>query len=464
MTDTLNIRRTDGAPLDRLAAGLTGRLLLPGEPDYEARALPWNVAVPSSPAAVVEVADAADVATVIRFAAEHGLEVDVRATGHGAARVSERTLLVHTGRLDEVTVHQDGWARVGAGVVWSQVIEAAAPYGLAPLCGSSPGVGVVGLITGGGLGPMARTFGHASDHVRSFEVVTGDGVVRRASAEENPALFWGLRGGKGTLGIVTAVELDLPSLPEFLGGCVYFGGADVAPVARAWRAWADTLPEEATTSLAILRLPDAPFVPAPLAGRCTVAVRFAWVGSSTDGAAVFAPMAQVAEPVFGGVAVMPYTQVGMIHADPVEPMPVLETVELLDDLSEAALDTLLELAGPEADCPQMIVEVRRLGGALSREPEHPSAVCHRSAGYSLLTIGIGVPPLLELTAAHADRLADRMRDWTNGGALPNFGGNTTAAAVARNFDAETLSRLSSLATAYDPAGVLAAGRAIRVAG
>jgi FAD/FMN-containing dehydrogenase len=131
-----------------------------------------------APAAVVAAASAADVAAAVRAAASCGLRVAVQGTGHGAQPCGDDVLLVTTGALDECTVHPDGWARVGAGVRWQQVVDACVPHGLAPLCGSSLDVGVVGYTTGGGLGPMARTFGLASDAVRAFDVVTGDGELR----------------------------------------------------------------------------------------------------------------------------------------------------------------------------------------------------------------------------------------------------------------------------------------------
>ncbi len=460
---TENPGPASGAPLPELAATLTGRVVLPTDTGYAALATPWNVAVPSAPLAVVVAAGAEDVSSVLRFAAQHGLEVDVRGTGHGAAPAGDRTLLVHTGRLDELTVHPDGWARVGAGVRWAQLIEAAAPFGLAPPCGSAPGVGVVGLLTGGGIGPVARSLGVSSDYVRAFDVVTGDGTVRRASPEENPALYWGLCGGKGALGIVTAVELDLPTLPELFGGCLYFDAADATAVAHTWRRWSADLPEAASTSLAILRLPALPSVPAALAGRCTLAVRFTWVGDPSDGEAVIEPMRRVAPVLLGGVTTMPYARIGAVHADPVDPMPVYETAHLLRELPEAALDALLELAGPAADCPQVIVELRLLGGAIAQRPRRPSAVSHRSAAVSLLTIGIGVAPAVEPTMAHAAQVARAMQPWSSGGTLPNFGGAPTAASVHRCYDESTRQRLASLVEAYDPHAVLSAAHPIRAA-
>lgn len=146
------------APLDLLRCELTGEVHRPDDALYDALVTPWNLAVPMRPAAVVAPRTAHDVAATVRFAGDHGLTVGVQATGHGAVASLAGHILVSTEALDEVTVHPEGWARVGAGVKWARVIEAAAPYGLAPLNGSSSDVGVVGYTTGGGVGPMARTY------------------------------------------------------------------------------------------------------------------------------------------------------------------------------------------------------------------------------------------------------------------------------------------------------------------
>lgn len=151
-----------------------------------------------------------------------------------------------------------------------------APFGLAGLNGSASDVGIVGFTTGGGVGPLARTHGLASDRVRAFEVVTGEGEVRRATPDEHPDLFFALRGGKGAAGIVTAVEFDLIRLPEFYGGALYFDGEDAPQVISAWRTWAADLPEQANTSFVLLRLPPLDVTPPPLAGRLTIGVRFLW--------------------------------------------------------------------------------------------------------------------------------------------------------------------------------------------
>jgi FAD/FMN-containing dehydrogenase len=445
-------------PFAQLRRRLTGALALPGDELYTRLATPWNVAVPTSPAAVVEARDAQDVVEAIRYAASAGLPVAVQATGHGIAADIDGVLLVHTARLDECVVHPDGWARVGAGVRWQQVLDAAAPHGLAPLCGSAPGVGVVGYTTGGGVGPVARTYGPASDLVRAFEVVTGDGTLRRVTAEREPDLFWGLRGGKGALGIVTALEFDLVPLPTVYAGAIYFDGADAASVLHTWRRWCADLPAEATTSVALLQLPPMPGVPEPLAGRFTVAVRYVWTGAAEDGAAVLAPIRATATPIIDAVGVIPYAAIGMVHADPVDPMPAYEASDLLRELPAEAVDALLAAAGPDAGSPQVIVELRQLGGAFAEPGRAPSALCHRDAAYSLITIGVPVPPIRDAVIGHAAAVRSALAPWATGGTLPNFSAGTGADRLARSYDPATLARLTELAHRYDPAGVLRAGQ------
>ena len=209
------------AELDALTIGTVA---VPGDEAYDALVSPWNLADPGPARRRAGRTTAQDVVEAVRFAARHGLRVTPQATGHGPMADLTTELLVTTKGLDEVVVHPEGWARVGAGVKWLQVVEAAAPYGLAPLSGSITDVGIVGYTTGGGLGPMARTYGLAIDKVRAIEVVTGDGVLRRATPTEHPELFFGLRGGKGMLGIVTAIEFDLVHQPTFYGGSLWFDG------------------------------------------------------------------------------------------------------------------------------------------------------------------------------------------------------------------------------------------------
>ena len=440
-------------PFAELDALTIGTVAVPGDKAYDALVSPWNLAVPVRPAAVLAAFDAQDVVDAVQFAARHGLRVTPQATGHGPMAALTTELLVTTKELDEVTLHpEEGWARVGAGVKWLAVVEAAAPYGLAPLSGSITDVGIVGYTTGGGLGPMARTHGLAIDKVRAIEVVTGDGVLRRVTPTEHPELFFALRGGKGMLGIITAIEFDLVQQPRFYGGSTWFDGADAPAVIEAWRAWSDELPEEGTTSFALFQLPDMEGVPPMLAGRLTLSVRFVWTGSAEDGERWFAAMRAAAPAILDDVADKPYAAIDSVHTDPLDPTPAFEAADVLTDFPAEAAEALLALTGPGVASPQILVEVRQLGGAYARPGEHPSAFASRAAAYSLLLVGISEIPGVE---DHSAAVLEAMAPWVGGHRLPNF--TFTPEEYVEAYDEVTLARLRRARRTYDPDGVLMIG-------
>lgn len=444
---------------DLLRTRLTGALHTPDEPGYDALVTPWNLAVPMRPAAVVAARTAEDVVASVRFAGDHGLTAGVQATGHGAESSLSGHLLIATKGLDECTVHADeGWARVGAGVKWARLVAAAAPYGLAGVNGSTTDVGIVGYTTGGGVGPMARTYGINADRVRAFEVVTGDGEFRRVTPTEHPDLFFALRGGKGAAGIVTAMEFELVRMPEFYGGAVYFDGADAAAVVDRWRGWSDALPEEGTTSFVLFQLPPLPEVPPPLAGRMTLGVRFLWTGEPEEGARLLDEIRAVAPVILDDAMLRPYSEIDHVHADPVDPMPVTDPAMLLTCFPAEAAERLFEVAGHGSGSPQVMVEVRHLGGAYARESRFPSAFAHRAARFSVLAVGMAPDPR---ALPHAAELFAALADWDTGGVWPNFGPPHDAATGRRAYDPAILARLADVVRTYDPLGVLQAGHYVR---
>lgn len=441
-------------PYAELRARSTGPVVVSGEPDYEALVTPWNLAVQVRPDAVVAARTARDVVEAVRFARRHGLEVTPQATGHGAISAFVGELLVNTSGLDECVVHPQGWARVGAGVKWLRVVRAAAPYGLAPLSGSVTDVGVVGYTTGGGLGPMARTYGLASDRVRAIEVVTGDGELRRATPTEHPDLFFALRGGKGALGIVTAVEFDLVHQPSFYGGSLWFDGSHAAAVVEAWRSWSVDLPEAATTSFALFQLPEMPGVPPQLAGKPTLSVRYVWTGDPADGERWFAAMRAAAPVLLDDVADKPYVAIDSVHTDPVDPLPAHESATVLREFPAEAADALLAVAGSGSGSPQVLVEVRQLGGATGRPGTHESAFCSRDAAYSVLVVGV---PMMPGVIEHGHQVLDVLSPWAGPRRLPNF--TSSATDLPSAYDEWTRAKLRHAIRTYDPDGVIAIGHA-----
>jgi hypothetical protein len=260
---------------------------------------------------------------------------------------------------------------------------------------------------------------------------------------------------------VTVLDIDLVEQPTLYAGSVFFAGADAPAVLRTWASWSATLPDEATTSIAFLRLPPLPDLPPPLAGQFTVSVRFAWTGSPEQGAEVLAPVRAVATPVLDGVQTIPFVAFGAIHLDPVDPLPAVEDHTLLRELTDETLDTLLALAGPTAECPQIIVEVRQLGGAMRSGPD--AAFAHRDAAFAVHLVGLAVPPVRDAAEAHGAALVAALAPWSTGGRLPSFAPRTDAAWYLAAYGEAGLTRLREVVLAHDPHNVLALGRVLRAA-
>lgn len=442
----------------RLAQQVQGTVLDGDDPAAAVEAAGFNTAVTQRPSVVVAARGAGDVAAAVRFAREHDRPVVVQATGHGAAAAVEGAVLVTTGRVQGVEVDPvGGTARVGAGVRWRSVIDAAAPYDLAPLSGSSSGVGVVGYTLGGGMGHLARRHGFAADHVTAVELVTADGSTHRVSARTDPELFWAVRGGQGRFGIATSLHFDLVPLPEFFGGAMLFGPADVERVLRAFATWAPTMPEQVTTSVALLRLPPVESVPPPLRGVVSLALRFAFAGPAAVGADLVAPMRQAAAPLLDSVGPMAYAAVDGIHMDPTDPMPAVMRGGLLHSLPTAAVDALLEVAGPDVDVPLAMAELRLMGGALGRPAAVPNAVAGREGAFSLAVVAPAPPPLAAVAPAVADGVVRALEPWSPGTGLVNFGGADGAHGAAAVWAPEALERLRRVKAEVDPDDVFGGG-------
>lgn len=439
---------------EQLARRVSGAVYDGRDPAAIAETAGFNTAVTHRPEVVLAAATAQDIATAVRLASAEGLQVSVQATGHGAASPADGTVFVSTKRMQGL--HVDPVARVArveAGVRWRSVIDAAVPHGLAPLSGSSSGVGVVGYTLGGGMGHLARRRGFAADHVRSIEVVTADGMARKVTAASDPERFWAMRGGQGSFGIVTALELDLFPVTEFFGGAMFFVGDAMEEVLHAFSAWAPTLPEEVTTSVALLRLPPIDDVPSPLRGIVSLALRFGFTGSAERGEALVAPMRAVAAPVLDSIGPMSYAAVDGIHMDPAEPLPAVTRGGLLHSLPGEVVDTLLRVAGPDVDVPLAAVELRLMGGALSRPAAIPNAVAGRDGAFSLSVVAPAPPPLLATAHELTDSVVSALASWSTGTNLVNFAGHGGEDAIRSAWTPDVLERLRQVKVTADPSNI-----------
>lgn len=458
MTDIT--RRLGRDDLATLRSGVTGPVFSPGDPGLAEEAACFNLAVTHRPAVVVAATCEQDVTAAVGWAARHGLPIAVQATGHGAVAPADG-LLVTTRRMRQVTVDpQRRAARIEAGARWSEVIEAAAVHGLAPLSGSSSDVGAVGYTLGGGLGLLGREYGFAADHVLALDLVTADGRLRHVTAATEPDLFWAVRGGQGNFGVVTAMEIRLFPVSTLYGGGLFFTGSSASDVLHAYRTWAPALPESAGSSVALLRMPPIEQVPEPLRGRFVVHLRFVHNGPAGEGEKLLAPMRAAGDVLVDHVGELPYQSGDSVHQDPKDPMPVWSDGTLLGSLDADTVDAVLHAAGPQTDVPLIMVEIRQLGGALSRPASPPNAVSGREGAYSLLVLGPLAPGLEEAVPAVGDAVLASVKPWATGTSQVNFLGATTPQRLAAAWTPDVHARLSETKRAVDPANLFRFGHAL----
>ena len=440
--------------LEELRRALPGRVAVRGEDGAQVR--PWNPAITVDPAIVVRVGSTDDVAAAVRFAGRHGHPVSALATGHGYGSDTPPGLLILTSGLDRLSVDPEARvATVGAGVLARDLLTAAAEHGLAAPLGSAGTVSVVGYLSGGGIGPVVRTFGLSADSVIAATVVTGDGQVRSVSADDEADLFRAIRGGGDHAGIVTEVQVALHDVTSFYGGAIVFDAADAADVVPAWTRFADELPEEVTTSLGFLAVPDLPAVPPPLRGRRIIAVRLVSLLDDPASEELFAPIRALAPAILDDVLRRPYAELPQVHNDPVEGSPGLIDGIALTGLPPAGVDAFLATLDATAGTSVFMLELRRLGGAYARPIAPPAVVDHRERPY-LFSAGAMADPAdpgpakAALAAVHA-----RFADWSDGHGPANFLAHTGDRA-SMAYSSETIEFLRQLAGRVDPGGLLPA--------
>lgn len=436
--------------------------LRPGDEDYDAASTGFQLRAPHRPDLIVTASGPDDVRAAVAHARDRGLPVAVQSTGHGRAAALDRGVLVSTRGMDGVRI--DAAARsayIEAGATWGQVIEAAAPHGLAPLSGSAPSVGAVGYALGGGLGALGRQYGYAADHVTALDVVTADGEPRHVTAESDPDLFWALRGGRGEFGIVTGMEIGLVPHPEIYGGILAFGAEVVDEALGAYLEWTRGLPEELTSSVSAMSYPELPFVRDAFRGQYVLQIRVAYTGPAEEGERLVAPLRALGPRLVDDLRVLPYTESHTIFNDPPFAHGYAgDGLLLAAELDAGTLRELAKLTGPEA--PTMAVtQLNHLGGALTRPPAVPSAVGGRGAGYLLRVVlptdGVADETLGKVLAEVREAAAPL----TVGRSLNFVFGELTEEELAAAYEAADFRRLKRLKAELDPAGVFASGQPLR---
>jgi hypothetical protein len=452
---------------DFTALAIDGTIATPADANWDEARAAWNLAADQRPAAVAIVENADDVATVARFAAENGLNIAGQGTGHGAGPLApalEGAILVKTQRMQGIEIEPETQtARVEAGVLSAELGKAANEHGLVFMPGSSPDVGVIGYTLGGGLSWFGRRHGFACNRVAAIDVVTADGEAKTVDADNDPDLFWALRGGGGGYALVTALHVKLLPLAEAYGGILIFPAEVGADAVRAYRDWAAEAPEEFTTVVRFVTPPPIPDVPEPLRGKPLLTIDGAYIGSREEGEALIAPLRDIGEPIIDGFAQMPTAGLSHIHMDPENPVPGIGDGMTLRDLPDEAIDAWVGVAGVESGSPLLLSEIRHVGGALGREDENGGALSRLDAAWAVYSVGMPMTPELgEAIPPHLDRIEEAMAPWGTDGAYFNFSDRPRQ--VDSILPADVCSRLREVKRKWDPDNRVVANHALELSG
>lgn len=442
------------------------QILRPDHAGYAEACTPWNLNARQSPAVVAIAESASDVTSAVRLALEEVLGVGVMATGHGTATPNDDGLLINTTRMRSVQVDPVArTARVGAGARWTDVIAATAPYGLSGLPGSSPHVGVVGYTCGGGFGWLGRRYGFAASSVTSADIVTAAGELGTVDASHHPDVFWGLKGGGSNFGIVTSVEFALHRVDHVYAGNLFYPTERATEVLAAYVEWTTTMPDEMATAIAFRRFPPLATVPEQLRGETRLAVRVIYCGGDlAEGERLTRPLRDaLGDPTLDTLGELPAACLDTISMDPVDPIGVLTHSALLPDLSPAACDTLVGLG---TDSPLAILELRQLGGALSRS-DGPHPMGSANAAFTMAAIGVTPSPsMLQDVRHHLRRVETQMAAHVTGSTYVNHLdlAGATPQRIRAAYSAADWSRLVALKDRYDPANLFRFNRNIPPSG
>jgi len=448
----------DPTHLETLRACLQGRALVAGDEGYETACQTWDARTfEQHPAIIVLPAVSADVQTAVTFAREYDLPIAVQGGGHGHPRPADGALLVNFAQMNRVQIHAEtATAWVEAGARAGEIVQAASPYGLAPLNGLAASVGIVGYLLGGGIGWLTRQYGPGAVSIRSAELVTADSHLLQVNEHSHRDLLWGLRGGGGNFGIVTALECALYPVNTIFGGQVVYPIVQGNDVLSAYVQWVKSVPDELTSALRIMHFPTSPAIPPTLRGTSAVVIMACYNGEERAGEALLQPMRTLGTLLLDTFTQIPYAQVATISNDPSEAPPVFFYTEsgALQDVSQGDIETLVDIAGNPASGIRL-VEMRQLGGAFARQPEEAMPFGIRQA--TLYLGAVAAAPSPDLLAGGKRSIATMMQTLgpaMTGEVILNLAGGTVSLDRTRAaYSPANYRRLVALKDRYDPQNI-----------
>jgi len=433
-------------PFNDLADQFDGEVILPGSRDYDARRAVWNGMIDRRPACIALCKSARDVQRAVKFARANNLTLAVRGGGHnaaGLASVDGGLVIDLRGMRDVVVDPARRIALAGCGATWGDFDNATAAHGLAATGGAVSTTGIAGLTLGGGLGWLMRSYGLACDNIVGADVVLADGRLVRASAKENPELFWALRGGGGNFGVVTTFEFQLHEVSTVLGGMLIYPMARARDVLRLYRDVTRTAPDALTIFAAMMHTPD---------GMPVVALAICYNGPVKDGEKAIAAIRSFGSPIAGEVGPIPYTALqSMLDAGFPSGLQVHWRSEFAAWLPDELIDSLVA-SFKNVKSPLSALLIEQFGGAVKRVPVDATAFDQRDATYNLVIVSRWVTPLdAEPNVQWARSTSDAVKPFGTGTVYVNYiGAGESPDRVRASFSPEKFARLAAIKRQYDP--------------
>ena len=446
--------------------GFAGVIMHPDHADYDAARRVYNGMIDRRPAVILRCSTADDVVAAVKLAQAHGLPLSVFGGGHAVTgtAVADGGVCVDLRGMKGIAI--DPVAQTGrfeAGLNWGEFDAATAAHGLALTGGRNPSTGIAGLTLGSGSGWLERKLGFVCDNLLSAEVVTADGRKVVASEDENPDLFWGLRGGGGNFGIVTAFHFRLHKLgPVLLGGVLIYPPQMAAAVIRNFRDFMATAPDEVGGGVVFTTAPNAPFVPEPARGKPVVLVQLIYAGDIAEGERVLAPLRAFGPPVADLLQPTPYTVLNASGGN----FPGSQnywTADFLTDLPDAAIEAhAVNALAPIS--PQCAIVLVSGGGAPSRVPEEATAFGMRTAPWNVHYVCGWLDPADNVAnIAKVKAAASALKPWATGRVYLNYIGDEGQARIDSAFGDTKMTRLRALKSKWDPANFFRHNQNIRPA-
>jgi FAD/FMN-containing dehydrogenase len=435
--------------IPQLKAEFDGRVIAPDDTGYDQARTVFAGGIDRRPAVIIRPADANEVARVVSLAREAGLELAIRSGGHSGAghSVSEGGIVLDLAAmrgLDIDLASRTAWAETGQTA--REYTTAAAGHGLATGFGDAGTVGIGGITLGGGVGFLSRKHGLTVDQLLAAEVVTAAGELLRVDAQTHPDLFWAIRGGGGNFGVITRLQFRLHELASVVGGMLFLPATP--ETVQGFVSAAQAAPDELSTIANVMPAPPMPFIPAEHHGKLVLMALMCYAGPAEAGEQVLAPFRALATPLADMLRPIPYPEVFLPDQPDYHPTAAGQTL-FVDAVDHTTAETIIAQL-QASDAPMRVVQLRVLGGAVSRVPDDATAYAHRGrrimANVAAFFQGPEDQPVRQ---AWVDGLSSALRGGDDA-AYVNFLGDEGAARVRDAYPGATWDRLQDVKRRYDP--------------